>query len=255
MLVIVGASSALPTVLEKETTYRVAVVAPAPRGLDAALQRAAEPFDGERAAAGRRDRRRPDATSSTRRRSTRCCSSATTGSSSGRTSTRSLRQPPTRPCGALRRHLPPAPELTTATLEPAGSETSDDAEALVAMLGAALLLGSLADLRPVGTRRRGRGEEQPRRRADPVDRAAAPPARRQGDRDRAARADAARARRRARRRPARRRRLRRSGIARPQRRARRALVRARVRALRGRLRQQPARSPRNSRTRTRLGSR
>ena len=35
MLVIVGASSALPTVLQKETTYRVAVVAPAPRQLDA----------------------------------------------------------------------------------------------------------------------------------------------------------------------------------------------------------------------------
>ena len=46
--------------------------------------------------------------------------------------------------GALRGHLPPAPELTATTLEPTGSETTDDAEALVAMLGAALLLGSLA---------------------------------------------------------------------------------------------------------------
>ena len=34
MLVIVGGSSALPTVLEKDTTYQVAVVAPAPRGLE-----------------------------------------------------------------------------------------------------------------------------------------------------------------------------------------------------------------------------
>ena len=47
MLVIVGASSALPMVLQEETSYRVAVVAPAPQGLDAALQRAAEPFDAK----------------------------------------------------------------------------------------------------------------------------------------------------------------------------------------------------------------
>src|SRR5688572_4983067 len=47
MLLIVGASSALPMVLQEEPTYRVAVVAPAPRGLDAALQRAAEPFDAK----------------------------------------------------------------------------------------------------------------------------------------------------------------------------------------------------------------
>jgi|SRR5215208_1526633 len=44
---------------------------------------------------------------------------------------------------ALRRHLRPAPELTTATLRPATSDTSD-AEVLVATLAAALLLGSLA---------------------------------------------------------------------------------------------------------------
>ena len=44
---------------------------------------------------------------------------------------------------ALRNHLPPEPELATSTLEPAGSEASD-AEVLVAMLGAALLLGAVA---------------------------------------------------------------------------------------------------------------
>jgi ABC-2 type transport system permease protein len=44
---------------------------------------------------------------------------------------------------ALRRHLPPTPELATATLDPA-EEASEDAEAVVAMLGAALLLGTLA---------------------------------------------------------------------------------------------------------------
>ena len=51
------------------------------------------------------------------------------------------------------------------------------------------------DLRPVGGQRRGRGEEQPRRRDHPLDGPAAPPARRQGDRDRPARARAARSRR------------------------------------------------------------
>ena len=61
-----------------------------------------------------------------------------------RASTRSSRQPQTQRCEALRRHLPPAPELTTATLEPTASSSAEDAETLVAMLGAALLLGSLA---------------------------------------------------------------------------------------------------------------
>ena len=63
-------------------------------------------------------------------------------------------------------------------------------------------------LRPVGDHRRRRGEEQPRRRADPRDDAIPPPARRQGDRDRARRVGPARADRRARCPSARRRRLR-----------------------------------------------
>src|SRR6478735_3046050 len=45
MLVLVGASSALNGALSKKPTYRVAVVAPVPTALDAALQRAAKPFD------------------------------------------------------------------------------------------------------------------------------------------------------------------------------------------------------------------
>ena len=128
MLVIVGASSALPMVLQEETTYRVAVVAPAPRGLDAALQRAAEPFDAKvrvqvvrSAAAGRDelDAKKVDALlllgddRIVFRKSvdTQLAAAADTA------------------VRALRRHLPPAPELTTATLEPA-DETSEDAEAL-----------------------------------------------------------------------------------------------------------------------------
>jgi ABC-2 type transport system permease protein len=142
MLVIVGASSALPMVLQEETTYRVAVVAPAPRGLDAALQRAAEPFDATvrlqvvgSAAAGRDelDARKVDALLLLGHDRIVFRESVDTQlAAAADTAVR-----------ALRRHLPPAPELASATLEPA-DETSEDAEALVAMLGAALLLGSLA---------------------------------------------------------------------------------------------------------------
>src|SRR5690242_17686243 len=45
MLVLVGASSALNGALSKKPAYRVAVVVPVPTTLDAALQRAAKPFD------------------------------------------------------------------------------------------------------------------------------------------------------------------------------------------------------------------
>ena len=62
---------------------------------------------------------------------------------------------------------------------------------LVAYAGSLLLLARY--LWPVGDHRRRRGEEQPRRRADPGDGAAAAPARRQGARDRAARLRPARA--------------------------------------------------------------
>jgi ABC-2 type transport system permease protein len=45
MLALVGGSVALGRVFTSETTYRVAVRAPAPPGLAAALERAARPFD------------------------------------------------------------------------------------------------------------------------------------------------------------------------------------------------------------------
>jgi ABC-2 type transport system permease protein len=47
LLLLVGGSTALNGILAKETTYRVALTAPAPPGLDAALQRAAAPFDAK----------------------------------------------------------------------------------------------------------------------------------------------------------------------------------------------------------------
>lgn len=62
MLGLVGGSTALGRVLNSDKTYRVAVTAPAPPGLDAALRRAARPFDARvrlrvvgSAAAGRQE--------------------------------------------------------------------------------------------------------------------------------------------------------------------------------------------------------
>ena len=142
MLVIVGASSALPMVLQEETTHRVAVVAPAPRGLDAALQRAAEPFDTKvrlqvvrSATAGRRELDAENVDALLLLGTDRIVFRKSVDTQLAAAADTAVR--------ALRRHLPPAPELATATLEPA-AETSEDAEAVVAMLGAALLLGALA---------------------------------------------------------------------------------------------------------------
>ena len=45
ILALVGSSVLLASLVDPEKTYRVAVTAPAPPGLEAALQRAARPFD------------------------------------------------------------------------------------------------------------------------------------------------------------------------------------------------------------------
>ena len=143
MLLIVGVSSALPAVLDKQTAYRIAVAAPAPPGLDAALQRAAEPFDAEvrlhvvgQAATGREqlDAKKVDAL-------LLLDEDRIFFRNDVDTQLAAIADAAVR---ALRRQLPPAPELTAATLEPTTSGPSDDAEAVVAMLGAAMLLGSLA---------------------------------------------------------------------------------------------------------------
>jgi ABC-2 type transport system permease protein len=142
MLVIVGASSALPMLLQNETTYRVAVVAPAPRALVADLQRAAEPFDAKvrlqvvgSAATGREQLDAKKADALLLLGEDRIVFRTSIDTQLAAAADAAVR--------ALRRHLPPAPELATVTLDPA-DEASEDAEAMVAMLGAALLLGSLA---------------------------------------------------------------------------------------------------------------
>ena len=143
MLAIVGATSALPAVLENQTTYQVAVVAPAPRGLDAALQRAAERFEANvrlhvvgSAVAGRDELAAKKVEALLLLGDDRIVFRADVDPQLAATADAAV--------GALRRHLPPAPELKATALRPTGSKTSDDAEALVAMLGAAVLLASLA---------------------------------------------------------------------------------------------------------------
>jgi ABC-2 type transport system permease protein len=142
MLALVGASSALSLTLSTETTYRVAVVAPVPKGLDAALQRAAKPFEAkvelqtvDSAAAGREqvNSKKVDvllllANSKLVFRNDVDTQAAAAADSAVR---------------ALRHHLPPAPELTAVTLQPPEKKTTD-AKTLAAYAGALLLLTTIA---------------------------------------------------------------------------------------------------------------
>lgn len=143
MLVLVGGSTALQGALSKEPTYRLAVVAPAPSGLAAALERAARPFDDANV------RLRVVATPHAGQRAlAKEQVDALLVLSQDRLVFRSSVDPKAAAIAdtavrALRNHLPPAPELTATTLEPADDETTD-AEILVAMGGALLLLTSLA---------------------------------------------------------------------------------------------------------------
>jgi ABC-2 type transport system permease protein len=142
MLALVGASSALSLAVSTEKTYKVAVVAPVPKGLDAALQRAAKPFDAKvkiqpvtSAAAGREqvNAEKVDvllllAKSQLVFRNDVNTQAAAAADSAVR---------------ALRHHLPPAPELTSVTLQPP-EKTTTDTRTLAAYAGALLLLTTLA---------------------------------------------------------------------------------------------------------------
>jgi ABC-2 type transport system permease protein len=143
MLVLVGGSSVLFRALEPENTYRVAVIAPAPAGLEPALQRAARPFDDatvqlrvvDSVAAGRRALEAEDVDALLLLSEDRLVFRETVDEKAAAVAETAVR--------ALRDKLPPEPELTVSALEPPASEASD-AEVLVAMLGAALLLGAVA---------------------------------------------------------------------------------------------------------------
>jgi ABC-2 type transport system permease protein len=142
LLLLVGGSTALNGALSKETTYRVAVTGPPPPGLDRALERAADPFDAEvrlravaSVAAGRDALADQDVDALLLIAGDRLVFQDEVDTELAAITDTAVR--------ALRRHLPPAPELTTVAVEPADA-ASTDAETLVAVAGALLLLMSLA---------------------------------------------------------------------------------------------------------------
>jgi ABC-2 type transport system permease protein len=142
MVAIVGASAAFARVYAPERAFRVAVAAPAPSGLDAALQRAAKPFDATvrlrvlgSASAGREELAARKIDALLLLGADRLVFQVNIDSKLAAVADTAVR--------ALRRHLPPAPELTTTTLEPPDGKSSD-AATLVATIGSLLLLTSLA---------------------------------------------------------------------------------------------------------------
>lgn len=142
LLLLVGGSTALNGALSRTTTYRVAVTAPAPAGLDAALQRAAAPFDAKvelrgvgSPQAGQQALRADDVDALLLLDDDRLVFRSDVDSQLAAVADSAVR--------ALRRHLPPAPELTIATVEPADAKATD-AATVVAAVAALLLLMSLA---------------------------------------------------------------------------------------------------------------
>jgi ABC-2 type transport system permease protein len=143
MVLLVAGSTALQGALSKKPTYRVAVTAPAPPGLAAALQRAATPFDDANVRlrvvatpdAGRRALEAGQVDALLLLRDDRLVFRSEVDAKAAAVADTAVR--------ALRHDLPPAPELTTATLHPPDKKTTD-AEILVAYVGSILLLMSLA---------------------------------------------------------------------------------------------------------------
>ena len=141
---LVGGSTALQGALSKKPTYRVAVTAPAPPGLAAALSARRSRSTTRRCGCAWSPRRPPDGSRSRPSRSTRCCSSRRTGSSSATNVDAKAAAIADTAVRALRNQLPPAPELTTATLHPPETETDRRRRRWSRMLGSLLLLTSLA---------------------------------------------------------------------------------------------------------------
>ena len=143
ILALVGGSALLGQLVDPEKTYRVAVTAPAPPGLAAALQRAAEPFEDATVrlrvvaspAAGRQALEAEQVDALLLLSEDRLVFRSDVDAKAAAVADAAVR--------ALRRELPPAPELTTVTLHPPEQETTD-AAILVAYAGSLLLLMSLA---------------------------------------------------------------------------------------------------------------
>ena len=142
LLLLVGASTALNGLLAPATRYDLAVTAPGAPGLGPALERAAEPLDADvrlrtvpTAAAGRAALADEEVDALLILRDDRLVFHADVDTELAAIADTAVR--------AIRGHPPPAPELTTATVEPSG-EDATDAETLVAVVAAGLLLMSLA---------------------------------------------------------------------------------------------------------------
>ena len=141
MLAVVGASAAVPAFIDTTKTYRVAVVEPAPPRLDAALERAARPFDAKvslqelRFGVARAQLRTDKIDAVLVLPSDRIAFHDSIDPRLAAIADSAVR--------AVRRQLPPAPELSPVTIDKAKVE-STNAEVLTAMLGASLLLATLA---------------------------------------------------------------------------------------------------------------
>jgi ABC-2 type transport system permease protein len=143
MLALVGGSAVLAGMYNADTTYRVAVTRPVPSGLDAALRRAAAPFDDAKVAlqvvaspaAGRQSLEDEEVDALLLLADDRLVFRSDVDAKAAAVADTAVRE--------LRRHLPPEPELDTATLHPPQEETTD-AAVLVAYAGSLLLFMSLA---------------------------------------------------------------------------------------------------------------
>lgn len=143
ILALVGGSAALSGLYDHQTTYRVAVTAPAPPGLGAALRRSAEPFDDVKvivrtvpsAAAGRRALEDQDVDALLVLPLDRLVFRRAVNQEAAEIADAAVR--------ALRHRLPAEAELTTSTLHRADEEPTD-AAVLVAYVVSFLLLMSLA---------------------------------------------------------------------------------------------------------------
>jgi ABC-2 type transport system permease protein len=142
LLALVGGATALSGILEPQTTYRVDAVEPVPAQLAPALQRSAKPFDAKvklhvaaSAAAAREQLHAKKADAVLILSTDRIFFRTKVDPKLAAVADTAVR--------AVRRHLPPAPELTAATIEPPKA-TSSDAEVLTAMLAASMLLATLA---------------------------------------------------------------------------------------------------------------
>ncbi|HET8950166.1 MAG TPA: ABC transporter permease [Solirubrobacteraceae bacterium] len=142
LLLLVGGSTALSGATSKQTTYKVAVIGPPPAGLVASLERAAKPLDAKvrlrvlrSPDAGRAALRDEDVDAVLALGADRLVFRAEVDTELAAIVDSAVR--------SVRRHLPPAPELATVTIEPSENAITD-AEVLVAAVGGLLLLMSLA---------------------------------------------------------------------------------------------------------------